>query len=103
MDADLVHEQTIRELIEKRAQTLLALTDYLAHSPVTRAALTRPLLADMLSHSMQLEELLDTYGAAKSCNWCTLRSVTAAIKLFSDVSYELLHIRHRLPDRKSTR
>jgi hypothetical protein len=44
-----------------------------------------------------LEEFLDTYDAGKCCNWCSLRSVTAAIKLFSDVSYELLHIRHRVP------
>jgi len=98
MDVDLVPEQNIRELIERRAQTLLALADYLAHYPATREAMTRPLLADMLSHSMQLEELLDTYGAGKSCNWCSLRSITATIKLFSDVSYELLHIRHRLPN-----
>jgi len=97
MDADLVQEQDIRELIEKRAQTLLTLADYLAHCPAPREALTRPLVGDLLSHSMQLEETLDTYDAGKSCNWCSLRSVTAAIKLFSDVSYELLHIRHRVP------
>jgi hypothetical protein len=44
-----------------------------------------------------MEELLDTYDAGKCCRWCNLRSLTAAIKLFSDVGYELLHIRQRLP------
>jgi len=97
MDADLVAEPSIHELIEKRAQTLLALSDHLAHCAIPREALTRPLVGDLLSHSMQLEELLDTYDAAKCCNWCSLRSITAAIKLFSDVSYELLHICHRVP------
>jgi hypothetical protein len=97
MDTEVVVEQEVRELIEKRAQTLLALADYLANCPVPREALTRPLVGDLLSHSMQLEELLDTYDAGKSCNWCSLRSVTAAIKLFSDVSYELLHIGQRVP------
>jgi hypothetical protein len=97
MDTEVVVEQEVRELIEKRAQTLLALADYLANCPGPREALTRPLVGDLLSHSMQLEELLDTYDAGKSCNWCSLRSVTAAIKLFSDVSYELLHIRQRVP------
>jgi hypothetical protein len=97
MDVDRVSEQDIRELIEQRAQTLLGLADYLANCPAPREALTRPLVGDLLSHSMQLEELLDTYDAGKSCNWCSLRSVTAAIKLFSDVSYELLHIRQRVP------
>jgi len=97
MDTEVVVEQEVRELIEKRAQTLLALADYLANCPVPREALTRPLVGDLLSHSMQLEETLDTYDAGKSCNWCSLRSVTAAIKLFSDVSYELLHIGQRVP------
>jgi hypothetical protein len=97
MDADLVHEQSIRELIEKRAQRLLALADYLAGVPAPREVLTRPLLGDVHSQALQLEELLDTYDASKCCNWCSLRSITAAIKLFSDVSYELLHIRHRVP------
>ena len=97
MDANLVNEQEIRALIEKRAQTLLALTGYLANRPAPREALTRPLVGDLLSHSWQLEEILDTYDAGKSCNWCNLRSVTAAIKLFSDVGYELLHVLHRVP------
>jgi hypothetical protein len=97
MDTEVVLEQEVRELIEKRAQTLLALAEYLANCPVPREALTRPLAGDLLSHSMQLEETLDTYDAGKCCNWCSLRSVTAAIKLFSDVSYELLHIGQRMP------
>ena len=97
MDADHVPEQEIRELIEQRAQTLLGLADYLANCPTPREALTRPLVGDLLSQSMQLEEILDTYDAGKSCNWCNIRSVTAAIKLFSDVSYELLHVLQRVP------
>ena len=97
MDSNLVNEQEIRELIEKRARTLLTLAGYLAECPAPREALTRPLVGDLLSHSWQLEEILDTYDAGKSCNWCNLRSVTAAIKLFSDVGYELLHILSRVP------
>ena len=46
---------------------------------------------------MQFEELLDNYDAGKNCGWCTLRSLTATIKLFSDASCELMHIQHRLP------
>jgi hypothetical protein len=88
MDVDRVDEQEIRELIERRAQTLLALAEYLAHCPAPRDALTRPLVGDLLSHSMQVEEFLDTLDAGKCCDWCNIRSVTAAIKLFADVSYE---------------
>jgi hypothetical protein len=46
---------------------------------------------------MQLEELMDAYNAQNNCRWCTFRGLTAALKLFSDVSYELLHIQHVLP------
>ena len=56
----------------------------------------RPFLGQLLSQSMQIEELLDAYDAGNSCRWCSFRSLTAAMKLFSDVSYELLHIQHSL-------
>ena len=96
MDASPVNEQDFKRLIDKRAQSLLALAAYLAECPHPREALTRPLLGDLLSYSMQLEELLDTYEAGKNCAWCAVRSLTATTKLFSDASYELLHICHRV-------
>jgi hypothetical protein len=52
----------------------------------------------LLSQSTQIEEFLDAFGAGNNCRWCGLRSLTAAIKHFSDVSYELLHIRYGLPE-----
>lgn len=97
MDGNLVNEREFKQLIEKRAQMLLNLAQYLSESPRPREVLTRPLLGELLSCSQQLEETLDTYDAGKNCTWCTLRALTAALKLFSDVSYELLHIRHRVP------
>lgn len=58
--------------------------------------LTRPLLGDLLNQATQVEELLDSYGARNNSQWHTFRSLIAAIKLFSNVSYELLHIQHSL-------
>jgi hypothetical protein len=92
-----VDEQAFKQLLERRAQTLLALAAYLSQCPHPRQVLTRPLAGELHSYSMQLEELLDTYEAGKNCAWCAVRSLMATIKLFSDVSYELLHIRHRAP------
>ena len=86
-----------QELIAKRAQTLLGLADYLSQCQSSSEILTRPFLGELLSQSIQLEELLDAYDARNNCRWCSFRSLTAAIKLFSDVSYELLHIQHALP------
>ncbi|MFC1781905.1 HPr family phosphocarrier protein, partial [Planctomycetota bacterium] len=60
--------------------------------------INRPLLGELFSQSTQLEEFLDAYGAGYNCKWCGLRSLTAAIKGFSDIGYELLHIKYVLPD-----
>jgi hypothetical protein len=91
-----VNEDEFRELAQKRAEPLLALVSYLSRCEDRGDCLTRPLAGELLSQAMQLEEFLDTYDAGKYCRWCNLRSLTAAIKCFADVGYELLHIRHRL-------
>jgi len=95
MHTGLVDEQKFAELIELRAAQLLGLLNYVADCAAPKEALTRPLLGELLSQAVQLEEILDSYDAGKNCKWCTFRSLTAAIKSFSDISYELIHIRNR--------
>jgi len=97
MATDWVNENDFRGLAEQRAQPLLSLVNHLSQCDPSEDCLTRPLAGELLSQAMQLEEFLDTYDAGKCCAWCNLRSLTAALKLFSDVGYELLHLRHRLP------
>lgn len=97
MASQAITDTEFQQLISKRAQTLLGLAGYLADCRRTRDILTRPFLGELLSQSMQIEELLDTYDARNNCTWCPFRALTAAFKLFSDVSYELLHIQHVLP------
>lgn len=97
MDTPLVNEQEFRTCFQERAQRLLALVHHLSQCRRPQACLTRPLLGELLSQAMQLEELLDSYDAGRNCQWCNVRALTAALKLFSDCSYELLHIRHRAP------
>ena len=92
-----VNENDFRDLVEKRAQPLLSLVSYLSQCNPSDDFLTRPLAGELLSQAMQVEEFLDTYDAGKCCTWCNLRSLTAAFKLFAEVGYELLHIRHRMP------
>jgi hypothetical protein len=48
-------------------------------------------------HASEMEELLDAYGAKRNRKWGHFRALTATTKLFSDISYELLHIQHMLP------
>jgi len=90
-------DKDFQKLITKRARTLLGLARYLSQCKSCNKILVRPFLGQLFSQSLQLEELLDAYDAGNSCRWCSFRSLTAAIKLFSDVSYELLHIQHSLP------
>lgn len=97
MSTVTVADGDFHRLIAERAQTLLGLADYLSRCRSISEFLIRPFLGEFLSQSMQLEELLDTYDARNNCRWCSFRSLVAAIKLFSDVSYELLHIQHVLP------
>jgi hypothetical protein len=85
------------DLIASRGSKLLSLARYISVRRVIPITLTRPLLGDLLSEAAQLEELLDAYGARNNRQWSRFRSLTAAIKLFAGVGYELLHIRHALP------
>jgi len=86
-----------RDLIARRARPMFRIVSYLLKHKPFGTVLTRPLLGDLLSQSTQLEELLDAYGARNNRRWCQFRALTAAIKLFAGVSYELLHIQYVLP------
>ncbi|MHC4744927.1 MAG: HPr family phosphocarrier protein [Planctomycetota bacterium] len=97
MDPLIISDEGFHKLISERAQTLLGLAKGLSNGEPISENLTRPFLGEFLSQSVQIEELLDGYDARNNCRWCVFRSLTAATKLFSDVSYELLHIQHALP------
>ncbi len=97
MGAVTIPDETFHKLIATRAQALLGLARYLSGCRSSAEFLVRPFLGELFSQALQLEELLDAYDARNNCRWCAFRSLTAAIKLFSDVSYELLHIQHALP------
>lgn len=97
MQPATISESEFHKLISKRAQSLLGLVSFVSDCQRSNQIFIRPLLGELLSQSMQLEELLDAYDARNNCRWCSFRSMVAAVKLFSDVTYELLHIRHALP------
>jgi hypothetical protein len=92
-----ITDKDFRRLIDRRARTLLGLAKYLSQCKSSREIQRRPLLGDLLLQSVQIEELLDAYNARNNCQWCSFRLLAATIRLFSDVSYELLHIQHVLP------
>ncbi|MHC4551871.1 MAG: HPr family phosphocarrier protein [Planctomycetota bacterium] len=87
----------IKDLIAIRTGRYFNAVCFVIANKDQKSILTRPLLGELLSQSTQIEELLDSYGARNNCRWARFRSLTAAIKLFSNVSYELLHIQHSIP------
>ncbi len=84
------------KLIADRSGRYFRAVGYLASHCNNKRFLTRPLLGELLSQATQIEELLDSYGARNNFRWARFRSLTAAIKLFSNVSYELFHIQHSI-------
>jgi hypothetical protein len=97
MDTRTFDDEAFRKLLSRRARTLLGIVKYISQCRSGDQIMVRPLMGELLSQSTQIEELLDAYGAGSCCQWCGLRSLTAALKHFSDASYELLHILHSLP------
>ena len=97
MNPVTIADEDFHQLIANRSRTLLGLAGYLSQCRTSGKIMMRPFLGELFSQSMQIEELLDAYDARNNCQWCLFRSLIAAIKLFSDASYELLHIQHALP------
>ncbi len=94
----MIDDREFTDLVAGRARRLLILTHYLSSVQQPNSlSLTRPLVADLLAQSAQVEELLDAYGARTNRKWSRFRSLTATAKLFASVSYEILHIQHSLP------
>ena len=96
-DKAIISERKFQKLVEKRANRLLRAARYLTQQQSIQRVMARPVLGELLSQSTQVEELLDAYGARGNHNWLIYRSIIAAIKQFSAVGYELLHILHALP------
>jgi hypothetical protein len=89
--------EDFENLIASRTERYFRAVGALARYVENKTLLTRPLLGELLSQATQIEELLDSYGARNNCRWSRFRSLTAAIKLFANVSYELFHIQHSIP------
>ena len=57
MGSGHVPDDEFRKLVERRAQKLLSLLDYLSRCGAPREALTRPFLGDLLSQAIQVDHI----------------------------------------------
>ncbi|QQS55315.1 MAG: hypothetical protein IPM89_05775 [Candidatus Competibacteraceae bacterium] len=92
-----INDHEFTYLTGKRARRLLQLARLFSTKNSNSGYVSRIFIGDLLSQSIQLEEFLDAYGARNNHRWSRFRSLTATIKLFADVCYKLLHIKHSLP------
>jgi len=90
------HDQ-FHNLIENRGRKLLGIVKSLSQDKPRPKKLVRPVMGELLSQSTQMEEILDAYDARNNSQWSRFRALVAAVKLFADIGYELLHIQHSLP------
>lgn len=97
MKSSVLSYEDFRQLVAERSIAYLRAALFLVQHKNERKVLTRPLVGELLSYASQVEELLDSYGARNNCRWAPFRFFTATIKLFSNISYELLHIQYSLP------
>lgn len=93
----IIAEEKFRSLISSRTDELLSLSIYIKRHCQNKNCFTRPLLGDILSEATKIEELLDAYGVRNNKRWNPLREFVATIKLFANVSYILLHLKHSVP------
>ncbi len=100
MTSAFVNQKEFVNLISNRTRILYNYCRYLVEHETPEKIMNRPFFGITLSQSVQLEELLDAYGASNNQKWSKFRSLVATIKRFSDVSYELMHIGYGLPGYK---
>jgi len=89
-----VNPSEFSELMHARSLILVSNGAKLVSEKAENFVLTRPLLSIIQAESVQLEELLDAYGARSNKKWYHFRMHVAMLKNFSAAGYELLHLSH---------
>jgi hypothetical protein len=89
----VIFPEVFRQLVNTRTSALLSVASFVSANSAS-LTVTRPLLGELLSHSAQLEEFLDAYGARCNEEWRPFRQTVAVCKHFSESGYKLLHLSH---------
>lgn len=76
---------------------LLSLANRLRRDDQREVVLARSFIGRLKSEATRAEELLDQFGARNNRTWFPLREQIAAARLFADVEYTLLHLKHASP------
>lgn len=85
------------KFISERSKYLLSVAHHIPKHQLHFGVVTRPLLGRLMLQAIEVQELLDAYGAKNNQRWRRFRHLVTTIRVFADVGYELLHIQHGLP------
>lgn len=82
------------EFIATKTQTLQTMSKHIITHRDQQIGLTRPFFGQIHLDATKIEEVLDAYNAKNNERWHAFRKSVAAMKLFSNVIYICLHIKH---------
>jgi hypothetical protein len=88
------------DIIRLESSDLIALCASFVENVKDGDVASRPFLGRFYREATKLEELLDICGAQKNSRWFPFRKLIASGKLFSRVTYNLLHIKYFIPTYK---
>jgi hypothetical protein len=94
------NSEEFHRMMECMIGTALGLAEYVDQSRESddkTARCGRTALGRLYQEVTRLEEVLDAYGAKHNTGWLEIRRSVAAVKLFSNVQYKLLHLRYTIP------
>ncbi|TVR05182.1 MAG: hypothetical protein EA403_03420 [Spirochaetaceae bacterium] len=94
-DCSVHNADDFRRMVGCMVRNSLSISRFLVGQPAE--GIGRTALGGLLQESSRLEELLDAYGARTNQEWLPFRRSVAALKLFSDVHYKILHIKYSIP------
>lgn len=83
--------------LEKRCSPLIQLCSFAEGKEDNEVFPCRTYLRDLYIEATGMEEYIDGCGAQKNERWYPFREAVAAVKMFSHVYYDLLHIREATP------
>lgn len=89
--------EDFEKLISKHCIRLYNLCNFIIKGEHRDIVLNRRFLGRLNMESTWMEETLDAAGARHSERWFPFREAVSAIKLFSTVCYDLLHVKNSFP------
>ncbi|MDA3940995.1 MAG: hypothetical protein PF693_17060 [Spirochaetia bacterium] len=92
----MVHEE-FNKLIITNGERLFSLCHFVLNHNSKDIILNRKFLGRLNIEATWMQETLDSYGSKNNSTWFPFREAIAALKLFSSISYDVVHLKKAAP------